>query len=170
MVLAVMFGWLLVIVGASSVVARNDPNIEVPIPIARGVVVMPADGWYSAEEEWDVGENGIALQKSGVYVAFWVEEYHGTNDELMAGVLNGLSPYFDSFQRLPAQPIIMAGRLEGLMVRFSGITEWGYEENMLAVLSHEGTSVVMLAEAAAGQLHWVQGDIDRMLRTIEIPQ
>ena len=55
------------------------------------------------------------------------------------------------------------------MVHFSGITEWGQEENELVVLSHRGISVVMLAEALAGQLGWVQDDIDTMLATLEVP-
>lgn len=171
LVLAVMFGWLLIVFGVSAAVARNDPNVEVPISISRGVVVTPADGWYSAEDVWDVGDSAIALQKSGVYVAFWVEAYVGTSEELMAEVIDQLKPSFSSFRALPARAVTVAGerQLPAVMVQFSAVTEWGNEENELVALSHGGTGVVMLAEAPPGQLRWAQGDIDTMWRTIEIP-
>ncbi len=170
LILVVMFGWLMLIYGAAAVVARNDPNIELPIAVSRGVVVTPADGWYSAADEWDVGETGVALQKSGVYVAFWVDEFRGTNEDLLTMVLEELRPSFESFRNLPVGPVTVAKDLPGLTVRFSGLTDWGYEENQLVVLSHAGTSVVMLAETLKGQLSWVQGDIDTMLANIKVPQ
>jgi hypothetical protein len=169
-VLLVMFGWLLIVFGLGAVVARNDPNVETPVEVNLGVVVTPADGWYSAAGAWDVGTTGIALQKSGVYVAFWVAEYRGTNDELMKEVLEELKPGFDSFSALPPYPVTIAGDLSGLVVHFTGITDWGQEENELVVLSYQGISVVMMAEALVGQLGWVQGDIDTMLTTLDVPR
>jgi len=165
-----MFGWILVILGIGAVVARNDPNTETPITVGLGVVVTPADGWYSATDEWEVGDSGIALQKSGVYVAFWVDKYRGTNEDLLASVSDELSPFFESFRQLESQPVTIAGDLEGLIARFSGITDAGYEEDLLAVLAYDGTGVVMLAESLPGQMRWAQGDIYFMLRNIEVPR
>lgn len=170
LVAVVMFGWLVLVSGMSAAVARNDPNIEVPVAVARGVVVTPADGWYSAEDVWDVGESGISLQKSGVYVAFWVDPYRGSNDDLMAALIDELGPAFESFRTLPERPITVAGGLPAVAVRFSGITEWGHEENELIALSYGGTSVVVLVEALTGQLDWVRGDIDWMLDNMEVPR
>ncbi len=170
LVLAVMFGWLLVVFTMSAIVARNDPNMELPVEVDLGVVVTPADGWYSAADQWDVGESAVALQKSGVYLAFWVGEYRGSNDELMTEVLQELRPGFDSFRALPARSVTVAGDLAGLLVYFSGTTEWGQEENEVVVVSYRGISVVMLAEAQPGQLSWAQGDIDTMLSTLEVPR
>jgi hypothetical protein len=167
---AVMFGWLSIVYAMSAAVARNDPNVEVPVTVSRGVIVTPADGWYSATDVWDVGESGISLQKSGVYVAFWVDQYDGTNDTLMSAVVDQLSPSFGSFHALPAREVTVAGDLPALLVNFSGITDWGHEENELVALSYQGTSVVMLAEALTGQLNWVQGDIEKMLDTLEVPR
>lgn len=170
LVAVVMFGWLVLVAGMSAVVARNDPNVEIPVEVSRGVVVMPADGWYSAEDVWDVGESGISLQKSGVYAAFWVDEYRGSNEDLMTAVIDELSPSFESFRALPARSVTIAGDLAGLRVRFSGTTEWGYEEGELVTLSYRGTSLVMLVEALTGQLDWVQDDIDWMLDNLEVPR
>ena len=114
LVVAVMFGWLLLVYGAAAVVARNDPNVELPIAVSRGVVVTPADGWYSAADEWDVGEAGVALQKSGVYVAFWVDEFRGTNEDLLIMVLEELRPSFESFRILPSRSVTVAVDLPGL--------------------------------------------------------
>ncbi len=169
-VAAVMFGWLLIVFGMSAAVASNDPNIEAPIAMSRGVVVTPADGWYSAEDVWDVGESGVALQKAGVYVAFWVDAFSGSNEELMSAVLDELRPSFDSFHALPARPVVVAGDLPALGIYFTGITEWGQEENELVVLSYKGTSVIMLAEALMGQMAWVQGDIEWMLNEMVVPR
>jgi hypothetical protein len=170
LVLAVMFGWLLVVFGMDAIVARNDPNVEVPTEVNLGVFVTPADGWYSAAEEWDVGEHGLAFKKSGSYVAFWVESYGGSNAELMAAVLEELRPGFESFRSLPSRPITVAGDLAGLMVQFTGTTGWGQEENEVVVLSYRGISVVVLVEALSGELGWIQDDVDTMLETMTVPR
>jgi hypothetical protein len=169
-VAAVMFGWLLVVYGMGAVVARNDPNVETPIEVNLGVVVLPADGWYSAADAWNVGENGVALQKAGVYVAFWVESFGGDNAALMTAVLDDLKPDFDSFRSLPAVRVTVAGDLPGLMVQFTGITDWGDEENELVVLSYRGVSMVMMAEGLAGRVARAQEDIDTMLRDLTVPR
>jgi hypothetical protein len=170
LVVVVMFGWSITVFGMGAVVARNDPNVEIPVEISLGVVVTPADGWYSAAQEWDVGEAGIALKKSGVYVAFWVDKYRGTDQQSMAAVLEELKPGFDSFRALPASSVRVAGDLPGLMVQFSGITDWGEEENEVVVLSYQGIRVVMFAEGLVGRIAHVQDDIDTMLSTLTVPR
>jgi hypothetical protein len=169
LVATVMFGWLFIVFGMSAVVARNDPNVEVPVEVNLGVVVTPADGWYPATK-WDVGENGIAFLKSGVGVAFWVDPYQGTNEDLMTEVLETFRTQWDAFRDLPPSQVTVAGDLDGLMVHFTGITDWGQEENEVVVLSYRGISVVMLVEAPSGGLSWVQGDVDTMLSTIQVPR
>lgn len=167
----VMFGWMLLVFAMAAVVARNDPNIEVRTPVNLGVVVTPADGWYTAADLWDVGGTGIALQSSGVYVAFWAKPYQGTNDELISEWLNDLERDFESFRALPAVPVTVAGDLPGLVVHFSGMSEeLGGEEDELVVTSYGGIGVAMWARAQAGQLAWVQKDLDSMLRSLEVPR
>ncbi len=169
LVVAVMFGWVVVVLVMSALVGRHDPNVEVPVEVNLGVVVTPADGWYPATD-WDVGENGVGFQKAGVGVAFWVDPYRGSNEELMQSVVDQLSTQWESFRDLPPNEVTIAGDLPGLMVRFTGITEWGQEENEIVVLSYNGASVVMLAEAPSGSLEWLQGDIDLMLDTLQVPR
>jgi hypothetical protein len=69
-----MFGWALLVFALAAFAAPNDANVEAPIEVGRGVVVVPADGRYSAGEVWDVGPDAISLQNSGAY-CFHVEEY-----------------------------------------------------------------------------------------------
>ena len=168
---AVMFGWMLLTLALSAIVARNDPNIEVPTEVDLGVIVIPADGWYSAADVWDVGDTGIALQSSGVYVAFWAEPYQGTNEELMSEWLDSLGRDFESFRPLPAAPVKVAGDLPGLVIHFSGVSaELGREEDELVVTAYGGIGVAMWARAEAGQLAWVQKDLDSMLRSLVVPR
>jgi hypothetical protein len=171
MLVVVMVGWMLIVFALSAVVARNDPNVEVPIEIARGVTVTPADGWYSAAEEWDVGEGAVSLQSSGVYVAFWVEDYSGANDEYLANWLDYLGRELDSFRPLPAASVTVAGDLPGLVVQFSGAQAGsGREEDELVLLTYQGMGIAMWARAQPGQLGWVQDDLDSMLRTLRVPR
>lgn len=169
LVVVVMFGWLLIVFGMSAVVGRNDPNVETPVEVNLGVVVTPADGWYPATD-WDVGKNGVGFQKSGVGVAFWVDSYQGDTDQLMASVLEQFRGQWESFRDLPANRVTVAGDLPALLVHFTGGTAWGQEENEVMALSYRGVSVVMLVEAPSGSLGWVQGDVDTMLATLQVPR
>jgi hypothetical protein len=166
-----MFGWMLFAFLLAAIVARNDPNVEVPVEVDRGVIVTPADGWYSAAEVWDVGEGGLTLRSSGVYVAFWVEEYQGSNDEYMAEWLESLGQEFESFRPLPSAAVTVGGDLPGLVVHFSGISaELGREEDEIVVVTYGGVGVAMWARAEAGQLAWVQGDLEEMLGNLVVPR
>jgi hypothetical protein len=166
-----MFGWMLFVFVLAAIVARNDPNVEVPVEVDRGVIVTPADGWYSAAEVWDAGEGGLTLQSSGVYVAFWVEEYQGSNDEYMTDWLEALGQEFESFRPLPSAAVTVAGDLPGLVVHFSGISaELGREEDEIVVVTYGGVGVAMWARAETGQLAWVQGDLDDMLGNLVVPR
>jgi hypothetical protein len=169
-VLAVMFGWMILVYILSIAVSPRDPNVEVPIEVNLGVVVTPADGWYSAADVWDTGPTGISLQSSGAYVAFWVEEYPGGNDELLAEILDILRQQYESFRVLPAVATMMAGDLPALSAVYSGVADYGHVEGELVVGTHGGIGVVIEAEAQEGQLARVQGDLDYMLDTLVVPR
>lgn len=167
---AAMFAWLFVVSALAAIVAPHDPNVELPIEVGKGVIVTPADGWYSAADVWGVGPDAVSLQRAGVYVAFLVEEYLGSNDELLAEMLEILEPDFESFRVLPAAGITVAGDLPGLIAIFTGVSDkWG-PENEVAVTTHGGLGVVMLATGAQGQLSRMQGDLETMLQNLEIPR
>jgi hypothetical protein len=168
--LAVMFGWMILVFALATATASNDPNVEVPIEVNLGVVVTPADGWYSAAKVWDAGPTGISLQSSGAYVAFWAEEYAGANDDLLAEMLASLDGQYESFRALPAAAITVAGDLPGLAVVFTGTAPSGRVEGELAVATYGGTGVVMWAEAQEGQLSQVQSDLDSMLSSLVVPR
>jgi len=169
-VVTAMFGWLFLVFVLAALAAPNDPNVEVPIEVGKGVIVTPADGWYSASGVWDVGPDAISLQSSGVYVAFMVEDYGGTNDELLAEMLETLEPDFESFRVLPAAATTVAGDIPGLVALFSGASkEWG-AENEIVVATHGGLGVIMLATGPAGQLSRMQADLDTMLDDLVLPR
>lgn len=168
----VMFGWLLIVFGMSAAVARNDPGGEAPVSMERGVVVTPAEGWYSAEDDQRVGASQLVLQKSGAYVTFTVAAFEGTSEELLGYAVQQLQTSFESFRALPERSVVVAGdrELPAALVQFTGVTEWGSEEGELVALSYGGTGVVMLAEALPGQLRWLQGDVDKMWQTLEVSE
>jgi hypothetical protein len=168
--LAVMFGWMILVFALATATASNDPNVEAPIEINLGVIVTPADGWYSAAKVWDAGPTGISLQSSGAYVAFWAEEYSGTNDDLLAEVLAILEGKYESFRALPETVVSVAGDLPGLAVVFTGAAPYGPVEGELAVATYGGTGVVMQAEAQEGQLAQMQSDLDFMLGSLVVPR
>ena len=166
----VMVGWMLLMLGLGALVARNDPNVEVPTDVGVGVKVTPADGWYSAKDHWDAGAGGITLQKSGVFVAFWAEKSQLTNEEFLAGWLDWLAGQYDQFRPLPAAPVYVAGGVPGLMVHLSLISsDLGREEDELVVVTHGGIGVTMWVRAQPGQLAWVQDALDAMLNSLVIP-
>lgn len=168
--LAVMFGWMVLVFALAAATASNDPNMEVPVEVNLGVIVTPANGWYSAAKVWDAGPTGISLQSSGAYVAFWAEEYPGTNDDLLAEMLSTLEGQYESFRALPGRAVTMAGDLPGLTVVFTGTAPYGRVEGELAVTTYGGTMVMMQAEAEEGQLAQVQGDLDFMLGSLVVPR
>ncbi len=168
--LAVMFGWMILVFLLASATASNDPNVEVPVEVNLGVIVTPADGWYSAAEVWDVGPTGISLQSSGAYVAFWVEEYAGTNDELLAEMLTILEGQYEHLRALPGAAVTVAGDLAGLAVVFSGTASYGRVEGEVVVATHGALGVTMWAEAPEGQLSQVQNDLDSMLSGLVVPR
>lgn len=165
-VLGIMFGWMVFTFALAAIAAPNDPNREVPVAIGQGVIVTPAQGWYDASEVWDAGTDGVSLQRSGVYVAFWAAAYDGTNKALMDEQLGYLTQDFDSYRALPASPTTVAGDVPGLAVLVTGVSEiWG-RENELVVAASGGAAVIMLATAQSGQLARVQDDLDTMLFTL----
>jgi hypothetical protein len=167
-VLAVMFGWMILLFSLSVATASRDPNVEVPTEVNLGVMVTPADGWYSAADVWDVGPTGISLQSSGAYAAFWADEYAGSNDDLLAEMVASLDSQFESFRTLPAASIETSG-IAGLLTVFSGVADYGRVEGELAVFTRSGVGVVMWAEAQEGQLARIQDDLEFMLDSLVIP-
>lgn len=165
-----MLGWMALVYVLSLAVQPNDPNVEEPTPVNLGVVVTPADGWYSASEVWEVGPTGIALQSQGAYVAFWAEEYWGTNQELLTEVIASLEEGFENLRMLPASATMVAGGTPGLAVLFSGVAGPGRVEGEVVVAARGGVGVVMWAEAQEGQLSKIQDDLEEMLQTMVWPR
>ncbi|NLE10556.1 MAG: hypothetical protein GX630_03530 [Actinobacteria bacterium] len=169
-VVAIMFGWMVFTFALAAIAAPNDPNVEAPTPVGLGVVVTPADGWYDAGDDWEVGPDAIALQKSGVYLAFWASSYGGTNESLLDEQLGYLKEDFDSIRVLPASSTTVAGDVVALATLVTGVSEYWSPENELVVAVSRGVGVVMLATAPSGQLARVQGDIDAMLDDMVMPR
>ncbi len=166
----VMVGWMLVIMGLGALVARNDPNVEVPVEINLGVEVTPADGWYSAQDHWDVGPGGITLQNSGMFVAFLAIRTSLTNQEYLSEWLDGLGREYAQFRPLPAGPVYVAGDVPGLMVHFSLVSpDLGREEDELVVATTRGIGVAMWVRAQPGQLGRAQDALAVMLDSLVIP-
>jgi hypothetical protein len=168
--LAVMFGWMILVFALASATASHDPNVEVPIAVNLGVMVTPANGWYSAAKVWDAGPTGISLQSSGAYVAFWADEYAGSNGGLLKETLSILQGQYESFRALPETVVTVAGDLPGLAVVFTGTAPYGRVEGELAVATYGGVGVMMQAEAQEGQLARAQDDLDFMLAGLVVPR
>lgn len=169
-VLAVMFGWLILMAVLAAAAARNDPNQEVPTAVGIGVVVTPADGWYSAQDVWDVGANAVSFQKAGSFVAFAAEDFAGSNQALLDEQLAALGQDFGSYRVLPASAITVAGNAPGLVALFTGVSNSSRMEGEVVAATSAGVGVIMLAISPQGQLSRAQSDLDTMLRTLEVPR
>jgi hypothetical protein len=165
-----MFAWLIIVFILAAVASPNDPNREVPTPVGLGVVVTPADGWYSAADVWDVGADAVALQKSGSFVAFAAEQFSGTNQELLDEQLAAIERDFQSLRVLPSSAMTVAGDVEGLVALFSGVSDSGRMEGEVVAATSGGVGVIMLALAPQEQLSRVQNDLDTMLRGLQVPR
>ncbi|OFW56519.1 MAG: hypothetical protein A2133_03305 [Actinobacteria bacterium RBG_16_64_13] len=170
MLVSVMFGWLIFTFALAAIAAPNDPNVEVPVQVGLGVVVTPADGWYSAADDWEVGPNAVSFQKSGALVAFAAEEFAGTNDQLLTAQLGFIEQDFESYRSLPASSSTVSGDLPGLTALFTGVSSSSRLEGELVVATSAGTGVIMLAIAPEGQLSRVQGDLGTMLDNLVVPR
>jgi hypothetical protein len=169
-VLAVMFGWMALVFALAAITSSSDPNVEVPVEVSLGVIVTPADGWYSAAETWDPGPGAVTFQNSGAYVLFSVEEYNGTNDDLLTNVLAELGLEFEPFRVLPATATTVAGDLPGLTAVFSGVSDKWFPENEVVVVAYRGIGVIMWATAPAQQLARIQNDLDYMVDSLVVPR
>jgi hypothetical protein len=110
------------------------------------------------------------LKRAGAIAVFAAERYEGTNEQLMAAELDDLRREFDSFNALPAAESTIAGSLPALTVLFAGTADSSRLEGELVAAADNGTGVVMLAVAPAGQLPRVQADVDRMLESMVVPR
>jgi hypothetical protein len=169
-VLLVMFGWLFLVLILSFIVSPNDPNREVPVNVGLGLVVIPADGWYSAAREWDVGENAVSLQKAGTFVAFSAEPYAGDLEQLLKDQWGYIDLEFDSYRALPASEVKVAGDVPALVSLFTGVASSSRLEGEVVVATTGGIGIVVVALAPQGQLQRVQNDIDWMLQAMEVPR
>jgi hypothetical protein len=161
---------MIVALALAAIAAPNDPNVEVPVDLGLGVVVTPANGWYSAADVWDVGANAVSFQSSGVLVAFAAQEYGGTNEDLLAEEIVYLQQDFESYRALPASSSTVARDLPALTALFSGTSNSSRLEGELVVTTSAGTGIIMLAIAQEGQLARVQGDLEAMLDTLVVPR
>jgi hypothetical protein len=160
---AVMFGWMVLVFVLAQSVASKDPNVEVPVKVNLGVIVTPADGWYSAAKVWDAGPTGVTFQNSGAYVAFWAEQYEGSNEDLLSEWVGILRQQYDSLRTLPATATTVAGGIPALASVFSGVVYNERREGEVVVSARDGLGVVMWADAGEGQLARIQGDLESML-------
>jgi hypothetical protein len=169
-VMAIMFGWLILMFVLAVIASPNDPNRDAPVNVGLGLVVTPTDGWYSAAEVWDVGENAVSLQKAGSLVAFAAEEYSGSKEQLLEEQLSILDRDFDSYRALPASATTLAGDVAALVSLFTGVANSSRLEGEVVVATSAGRGIIMLAVAPQGQLSLVQTDLSHMLAALEVPR
>jgi hypothetical protein len=168
--LAVMFGWLFLVVVLAAVAAPNDPNHEVPTDVGLGVVVTPADGWYSAQDVWDVGANAVSFQKGGSFIAFAAEDFAGSNEALLDEQLGTIAQDFQSYRVLPPSATTVAGEVPGLMALFTGVSDSSRLEGEVVAATSAGVGVIMLVISPQGQLSRAQNDLDSMLQSLQVPR
>jgi len=167
---AVMIGWLLFTLLLATIAAPAGANKPEPIELGGDVTITPAAGWTSAADVWEVGPNAVSLKRAGAIAVFAAEAYDGSTEELLAMELDDLRAEFDSYSALPAGESSIAGGVPALTVLFSGTADSSRLEGELVAATEDGTGVVMLAVAPAGQLPRVQADLDTMLETMVIPR
>ncbi len=167
---AVMIGWLLFTLLLATIAAPAGANKPEPIELGGDVTITPAAGWTSAADVWQVGPNAVSLKRAGAIAVFAAEAYDGSTEELLAMELDDLRAEFDSYSALPAGESSIAGGVPALTVLFSGTADSSRLEGELVAATEDGTGVVMLAVAPAGQLPRVQADLDTMLETMVIPR
>jgi hypothetical protein len=167
---AVMMGWMLFNLALAGFAAPSGSASVAPMQLGQGVTLTPAEGWTSAADVWDVGEDAVSLKRAGALVAFAAQAYEGTADELLAFELSDLESQFDSYRALPAAQSTIAGDLPALTALFSGTSNSSRLEGELVAATSKGTGVLMLAVAPAGQLPRVQADIDTMLDALVVPR
>ena len=112
-----MFGWLIVVFVLAAVAAPQRSEHGGPRRVGLGVVVTPADGWYSAADVWDVGADAVALQKSGSCT--WPSrpsEYAGHQRRVARRAAGRCSSQdFESFACCPPSATMVAGDVPGLV-------------------------------------------------------
>jgi hypothetical protein len=165
-----MIGWLLVTIVLATIAAPAGADRLEPIELGGNVTVIPAAGWTSAADVWDVGPNAVSLKRAGAIAVFAAEAYSGTTEELLTLQLDDLRAEFDSYSALPTAKSSIAGGVPALTVLFSGTADSSRLEGELVAAAQGGTGVVMLAVAPAGQLPRVQADLDTMLETMVVPR
>ena len=167
---AAMVGWMLFVLILAAIAAPAGTGRETKLQIGTGVTVTVPGGWTAAADVWQLGTNAVSIRKSGVLVALAAETYHATDQNLLADMSSRIEAQFDSYRALPAASTTIGGDLPGLVVLFSGTARSGLLEGELVVGARGGRGVVMLAVAPEGQLRRVQGDLDRMLGSIDVPR
>jgi hypothetical protein len=172
LLVAAMVGWLFFVLALAAIVAPAGAGGGTTAQIGLGVTITAPGGWTSATDIWHVGPNATSLKKAGVLVAFAAEVYAGSSQSLLAEEDAHIGTQFDAYRALPVGTTTIAGDLPALIVLFSGTAKSSQLEGELvvAVASRSGTGVVMLAVAPAGQLRRVQGELNRMLRTMVVPR
>lgn len=168
---AIMLGWLLIMMVVSTAAGQSGKlPAGQPVSVAQGVTVRPPSGWSSAAKVWNVGPNGVSMQKGGVIVVFAAGSFTGTSQQLLDDQLGQLKQQFSYFQSLIPDSVTVAGSLAGRRELFNGTQNGASLDGEMVAVSAGGTGVVMLAIAPTGQLSRLQGDFDQMLRSLGIPR
>lgn len=167
---AAMLGWLLVtfILGASAG-SFSSQAAQGQVPVGGGVAVSPANGWTPTASSGLLGLSGVAYYRGGAFVEFAGGGYQGTAQDLLNAKQSELGAELSSFNELTATPITTQQGIQVLSVSFSGTRQGGQVEGRLYAAVARGTGFLALSLAPVGQLRVVQGDVDRMIKSVVIP-
>lgn len=165
----VLVGWMLFMMGLGAWGTPASTTAGTPITINGGVTVVPADGWVSAGDVWNVGPGAVSFKRSGAVVAFAADAFEGEPQELIDDQLSQLTSDFGSFRTLPAVDTTVGDAIPARRQLFSATSASGDVEGEVVAGVERGTGVLMVAIAPFGQLRSVQSDLDDMLASVVVP-
>lgn len=164
-----MIGWLLMMMALAAWGQARGPTQSEPVLLDHGVTVSPAPGWAPATGYETDEANQTAFRRAGTVAIFAADLYDGDSRTLLDEQLAELDSQFSPFRTLPPGSVTVAGDVPALRVLFDGMSGGAELEGWVVAASSDGVGVVMVAFAPFGQLHRVQGDLNRMLRELVMP-